>query len=435
MPTTGKKLKKLKRFSLDEVKVRASQKLSALLERQGWSSLTRVPEDPEFLARLDPTKTGRELWSAQEVLEHLRARSAPTFFASFHDRAATLEALKVQWPSAQGEILAKAERILAGQFDLLGLSDLSFGSPIDWQLEPIAQKRSPARHWSRLDFLDAELAGDKKIVWELNRHQYFATLGQACWLTGDERYARAFVSHLESWMDQNPPKLGINWASSLEVAFRSISWLWAFYFFKDSPALNSRVFIRALKFLYLNARHLETYLSTYFSPNTHLTGEALGLFYLGLLLPEFKEAARWRETGKRILLAQLPVHVRPDGVYFEQSSYYHRYTVDFYLHFLILSHANSHPLPREIEQKLQALLDHLMYITRPDGTTPFFGDDDGGRLLMLDQRAANDFRAALSTGAALFKRGDYKFVAGSPAEETLWLLGSGAVQPLEQLAA
>jgi hypothetical protein len=56
-------------------------------------------------------------------------------------------------------------------------------------------------------------------------------------------------------------------------------------------------------------------------------------------------------------------------------------------------------LPAQVEQKLKQLLDHLMYITRPDGTTPFFGDDDGGRLVMLDQRPANDFRAALSTGA------------------------------------
>jgi hypothetical protein len=43
------------------------------------------------------------------------------------------------------------------------------------------------------------------------------------------------------------------------------------------------------------------------------------------------------KTGKRILLNQLARHVRPDGVYFEQSSYYHRYTTDFYAHFLILS--------------------------------------------------------------------------------------------------
>ncbi len=113
-------------------------------------------------------------------------------------------------------------------------------------------------------------------------------LGQAYWLTGDERYAQTFADHITSWMDRNPPKLGINWASSLEVAFRSVSWLWAFYFFKDSQAFTSEVFRRALKFLYLNGQHLVTYLSTYFSPNTHLTGEALGLFYLGTLLPELE---------------------------------------------------------------------------------------------------------------------------------------------------
>ena len=202
-----------------------------------------------------------------------------------------------------------------------------------------------------MNYLDADLFGDKKIVWELNRHQYFITLGQAYWLTGDERYAEVFVAHITSWMDQNPPKLGVNWASSLEVAFRSISWLWALYFFKNSPALTPETFLRICKFLYLNARHLETYLSTYFSPNTHLTGEALGLFYLGTLLPEFKESSRWRNKGLQILLDQLPRHVQPDGVYFEQSSYYHRYTTDFYLHLRLLLSANQQPIPPELDRK------------------------------------------------------------------------------------
>src|SRR6185295_19288358 len=191
-------------------------------------------------------------------------------------------------------------------------------------------------------------------------------LGQAYWLTGNEKYATVFVSHLSSWMDQNPPKIGINWASSLEVALRSISWLWAFYYFKNSPALDSQTFARAIKFLYLNARHLETYLSTYFSPNTHLTGEALGLFYLGTLLPEFKEAARWRAKGQEILVQQLARQVKPDGVYFEQSSYYHRYTADFYTHLLVLSRrsgrADETELNGNVEDKLKTLLDHLMYI-------------------------------------------------------------------------
>ena len=395
-------LQKLKNASLHELRVRASQRVAAFNERRGWSSLIKLPKDlpnTEF-------KTSR-------------------FFPGFHDLEKSVVEFKSRWPTET--IIEQADRIVEGKFDLLGFKNLSFGDPIDWHFEPVTGKRIPQLHWSKLDYLDAGVAGDKKIVWELNRHQYFMKLGQAYCLTGDARYPRTLAAHLEGWMDANPPKLGINWASSLEVAFRSISWLWALYFFREAvPAETSK---RALQFLYLNARHLESYLSTYFSPNTHLTGEALGLFYLGTLLPEFDEAERWRELGSGILIEQIPVHVQRDGVYFEQSSYYHRYTTDFYLHFLILSRNNR------IEKPLISLLDHLMYITRPDGTTPFFGDDDGGRLAMLDTRAPNDFRAPLATGAALFSRGDYKFVAGDAGEELLWLLGVEGLRKYDSIAA
>ncbi len=366
-------------------------------------------------------------------LKHLQTRTDPHFFDAFANRKSTTAEFQVRWPQTAASVVDRADRIVEGEFDLLGFRGLSFGDPIDWHLEPVAGKRTPLSHWSRLNYLDTELAGDKKILWELNRHQYFATLGQAYWLTGDEKYAQTFVAHLESWMDQNPPKLGINWASSLEVAFRSISWIWAFYFFKDSPTLGANTFLRSLKFLYLNGRHLETYLSTYFSPNTHLTGEALGLFYLGAVLPELTGANRWRELGRRILLEQLPRHVKTDGTYFEQSSYYHRYTTDFYTHFLLLSIANGYEPGGEVEDKLKRLMDHLMFLTRPNGTTPLFGDDDGGRLMMLDRRSSNDFRAPLSTGAVLFRRGDYKFVAADAAEETLWLLGSNRLTEWDRL--
>lgn len=402
------KLQRLKNASFDELRVRASQKVAAFGERRGWSSLVKLPE------KLPGTISSK-------------------FFAGFQDSEKSAFELKSRYPETAQQIVEQADRICEGKFDLLGFKNLTFGDPIDWHFEPISGKRIPLDHWSKLDYLNAGVAGDKKIVWELNRHQYFMKLGQAYLLTGDERYARVFANHLEAWMEANPPKLGINWASSLEVAFRSISWLWGLYFFKDAvPAETTN---RALRFLYLNARHLETYLSTYFSPNTHLTGEALGLFYIGTVLPEFDEAARWQKLGRDILIEQIPVHVKPDGVYFEQSSYYHRYTTDFYIHFLILSRVHGLALPQTVDDALVSLLDHLLYITRPDGTTPFFGDDDGGRLLMLDTRAPNDFRASLATGAVLFRRGDYKFVAGDAAEELLWLLGSEGLREYDAIEA
>jgi len=415
--------------------VRGSQAVASFAERRGWSRAAKLPSDHAFLKLLDSRQFNGGLSSCLGLRDHFRQRNSPAFFPSFDDPEGLVAELRRRWPHLEPGIVDRANRICERHFDLLAFRNLSFGSPIDWHLEPLSHKRAPAVHWSRLNYLDAEAYGDKKIVWELNRHQYFVALSQAYWLTNDERYAEAFVAHINDWMDRNPPKIGINWASSLEVAFRSISWLWSLHFFKLSPSLTRETFLLIYKFLHLNARHLETYLSTYFSPNTHLTGEALGLFYIGTLLPEFKESSRWRRAGLRILLDQLDRHVQADGVYFEQSSYYHRYTADFYLHLLLLLKLNAEPIPAKLEEKLQLLLDHLMYITRPDGTTPLFGDDDGGRLLPLDGRKANDFRATLSTGAALFHRGDYKFVSGGACEETLWLLGPEWISQLDKLEA
>ncbi|MCA1816662.1 MAG: heparinase II/III family protein [Acidobacteria bacterium] len=443
------KLRKLRGRSLAELRVRGAQALAAFAERRGFSAQTRLATDAEFFKQidLDANETRRanrdspgdprRPRSAGELLAHFRGRTSPRFFASFDDAGATVAAWRARFGGGYEKSLVEhAERLVAGRFDLLGLRDLSFGDPVDWHVEPVSGKRAPLAHWSRISYLDPSVAGDKKFTWELNRHQHFQTLGRAYLATEDERYAATFAAHLASWMDANPPKQGINWASSLEVGFRAISWLWALHFFRESPRLTPSLFTRALKFLFLHARHLETYLSTYFSPNTHLTGEALGLFYLGTLLPELEGASRWRETGRRVLTEQLARHVRADGTYFEQSSYYHRYTADFYTHFLLLARANGEGAETYVEQKLVALLDHLMLATRPDGTTPLYGDDDGGRLSQLEElRAPDDFRAALSDGAALFARADYKFVAEQLSEETLWLQGSRGVETFDSLEA
>ena len=428
------KLKKLRESGLAELRVRGAQHLAARAESYGWSAQARVPEGAAFRKLFDASRLDGRV-SDESLLAHFRARREPHFFAGFSDREATVAELRRRFPNAEAAVLARAARAAEGRFDLLGFKDLHFGTPPDWHLEPVSGRRAPRKHWSRIEYLDAQVTGDKKIIWELNRQQYFTTLGRAYWYTGDERYAQIFAAHLESWMTENPPKIGINWASSLEVAFRAISWLWALHFFRDAPTLTDALYARALKYLYLHARHLETYLSTYFSPNTHLTGEAIGLFYLGTLLPEFRLAPRWRATGLSILLDTLPRHVQADGVYFEQASYYQRYTTDFYTHLFVLLGANGQSAPAALAGKLRALLDHLMWITRPDGTTPFFGDDDGGRFVMLDERPANDFRAALSTGAALFKDAAYKYVAGEAAEETLWLLGPAGVGDFDALNA
>jgi hypothetical protein len=403
LTTTWPRIRRLP--TLDEIGVRGRQMIAARAERTFHGMGAALPSD--------------------RAIYGTRRHRGPSFFGAMPDRESDVVSTLMSrlGRSETDALVAAADRIADGHFSLLGHADLGFGDPVDFHLEPAAGKRAPLAHWSRIDYLNPEVAGDHKIIWELNRHQWFVTLGRAWWLTSDEKYARCFTHSLAAWIDQNPPKLGINWASSLELALRAIAWTWALALFREYRGLSGDLLAAARKVLYLHGRHIETYLSTYFSPNTHLTGEALGLVYLGTAFPEFSRAARWRASGTRIMLDMLDRHVRPDGVYFEQSSYYHRYTTDFYTHLYLLTRDSDPSAAEAVRPRLLALLDHLQAIARPDGTTPFVGDDDGGRLLVLDERPANDFRAALSTGAVLFDRADFKRTAGELAQETLWLLG------------
>jgi hypothetical protein len=332
--------------------------------------------------------------------------------------------MRSEFSGQQEAIIDRADRAIEGRFDLLGFENLSFGNPPDWLLEPVSGKRAPFDHWSAIDYLNPAISGDKKITWELNRHQYFVTLGQAYWLTHDEKYAEAFVAQATSWMNANPPKWGINWVSSLELAFRSISWLWALHLFAESPRLTSGVLLRMLKHLVAHGQHIQSYISSYFSPNTHLTGEALGLFYLGSVLQELRCADDWRNLGLKIMLDELAHQVRDDGVYFEQATYYHRYTADFYTHLIILARAGGIPLPANVHEDMARIITHLVCIMRPDGSSSLVGDDDGGRLAVLGVRDPDDFRDTVATAAALYGRDDWRRAAGEDAVETLWLLGA-----------
>jgi hypothetical protein len=64
---------------------------------------------------------------------------------------------------------------------------------------------------------------------------------------------------------------------------------------------------------------------------------------------------------------------------------------------------------------------------------PLIGDDDGGELLPLSEHPTNDFRSALSTGAAIFGREDFAAATDGTAKETLWLLGPAGVEDFDRL--
>src|SRR5262249_52401607 len=158
-------------------------------------------------------------------------------------------------------------------------------------------------------------------------------------------FASEIVAQWKSWWAANPYPVGMNWASSLEVAFRSLSWMWTYVLLEGSSAMTPELRREWIRGLAVCGRHVDTYLSTYFSPNTHLLGEAVSLFFLGTLFPDIPAGLRWKQRGWQLVVDSARKQVRPDGYYFEQATYYHVYALDFFLHARILAARNHLSIP------------------------------------------------------------------------------------------
>ena len=180
------------------------------------------------------------------------------------------------------QLIALAEQILARRFPLLGYT-VELDRDVRWRRDPVHRIETGRRYFRFLPYLDAARVGDHKIVWELNRHQHLVVLAQAWRLTGRREFLEDLTGLLDSWFEQNPYGRGINWVSALEVAFRALSWMWIDHL--AGADLPARAASRLQGGLFQHASHLERNLSIYFSPNTHLLGEALALYALGRYFP------------------------------------------------------------------------------------------------------------------------------------------------------
>ena len=419
----------------------------------GWQKLAR-------LSRMDweevRVRMGQEFHKQSDMLMHrlgmrngavrLNADSAARpgqFLFSDNEISERAELLRKHLPDEAAEILREADEICGHRFRLLGYENLDFtldsGSgnfggdsfkDIDWHLDPVHGKRAPLDPWFKIPFLDFAVVGDHKVTWELNRHQHLVTLAKARLLSGYEKYTRELMAQWRSWIKANPYPLGINWGSTLEVAFRSLSWIWVDQLLAGAAECADfrAEMAPALAF---HGRYIERYLSTYFSPNTHLLGEAVALFFLSTLYPQMPGAARWKESGWEIVLREAGRQVRPDGVYFEQSLYYHVYALDFFLYARLLAARNGMEIPPAYDAVLGRMLDVVAALAQA-GPAEGFGDDDGGRLWNPRRNGTEQMTDPLALGAVMYSR---EFFAARLTEEAIWLFGNQAVEKLSQAQA
>jgi len=444
MKAFAEKLLRLTEMKLPEIRFRATQKLR--IAREQWQDLHggRFQETGPWWRYWDADKISDpalraavrredEAEAAQLLSTYFAKRKPPSFYWDLSLRKKLAATHRQFFPGRVEQIGAEADAICKHCFRIFGYPEVCCGTEVAWRRDLVNCVESGLEHYSRISYLEFTKVGDSKVTWELNRHQHLLTLAQAHLLTGAERYAEECVAQLEHWRRENPYARGINWASSLEVSFRSWSWLWVLHLLSGSRALTGARIGELTAAIARNAEFVAANLSIYFSPNTHLLGEGFALFAIGLLLPELRGSERWRDCGRAILLEQMEKQVREDGSHFEQSTYYHRYAVEFFLCAAILAERNECPFPSAYRERLERMVEFLRSISLPTGRDPMIGDSDGGRLIAFGPNEPNDWCPVLSTAALHFHNGNFLPATKGFDEQALWLLGPDSFSGLINL--
>ena len=341
------------------------------------------------------------------------------FFPSLRDANKLVSVLRSHYGPQVAATLKRADALLANQFEIFGHVYL-LESDVDWHRDPKSTKRWP--HIHRADVLRVGANGaDVKHVWELNRHQFLVDLARAWLLTGERRYVDAIIRLVRGWCEQNPGGFGVNWAGPLEVAYRALSWVWAYAMVGVALAPSDSA--RWSEALRVHARYLYRNLERYASPYNHLIGEAAVLFILGIVGGDSQEALRWRARGRRTLESSVSQQFYPDGGSVEQATGYHNATLGFYLLAALLGRVHGEEFSASVWDAVERALEFSMHLTQPDGMQPAIGDNDDARPIRFELQSGWDFRHLHSLGAVVFRRADFKFIAERFHEDGLWLLG------------
>lgn len=331
---------------------------------------------------------------------------------------------------------AAADRILAGRFDVFALRNLDLGFPPRWNRDPKTGIVAPLRFGKDLDYRNAAEVGDIKYLWEINRHLELVTLAQAWHLTRDERYAHACRLLLESWLDQCPYPLGVNWCVSLEHAVRLVNWAiaWSLLGAEHSVifagASGEHFRVRWLSCVYQHCHFIARHWSRHSSANNHLLGEATGLLVGSLTWPSWQESPEWTELARRELTTAAQEQTFEDGVNKEQAIWYHHAVADMVLIGGLIARANGLDLGEPYWRRLEGMLDFIASVMDVGGNVPAIGDADEGvlvRFVPSAHGAENDvYRSLLATGAVLFERSDLRLKAQVFDDKSRWLLGDEA---------
>jgi hypothetical protein len=353
-----------------------------------------------------------------------RAKHGPPFFLK--PDPSFMAELNQVLTEGKENALKEAEEILAGRFRLFGGDPMTLGFPPDWTaFPPLADIRDTPhldldRHWTTYDL--ETFPTDVKLLWEGARFGWVYPLARAYWLTEDDRYYQGLGNLIDSWRKVNEPNTGPHWISAQEIALRVMALVFVSYAFAPRLVEDPEQMIRLTEMIAAHAERIPATLTYARSQNNnHLLVEAVALYTVGTLFPEFRSATRCRKLGRRWLIEALNRQIFPDGGYVQHSTNYQRLAIQAGLWACRIAEANDEPLIFAILDALRRMTTCLYsLVDQKSGKVPNFGPNDGGHILPFTICPFDDFRPVIqAAGRAFF--GETVYPPGPWDEACIWL--------------
>lgn len=304
----------------------------------------------------------------------------------------------------QGRIIAAADEILAGRWELLGASRLDMEDP-DWFFDPVTGRRAPQVDYCfKVNHRSEDVTGNVKQIWELSRMQHLTVLAAAFSLSDDDRYAERAASHLRSWWTQNTFLSGIHWTSGIEAGLRLITWVWVRRLLDGwvgaADLFEHNEMARAQIWWHLH--YLASFRSRGSSANNHVIAEAAGQLVGSLAFHWFAESDGWAEEAASVLEAELKNNTFPSGVNREMAFDYHGFVTELAVVAAAEASWSGRPLSPDLWASIYRMFDVVAATVDVQIRAPRQGDGDNGTALVVDPPAAERWSGLLAIGEALF---------------------------------
>ncbi len=209
--------------------------------------------------------------------------------------------------------------------------------PIDWQLDFRSGYRWNERSWYRKVPFGHLRGADVKVPWELGRMQHLPALGLAWGLTtgsGDtgagERVLSEFRSQVLDFVATNPPRYGVQWVCTMDVAIRTVNWLLAYDLFRAAGAHFDEPFEGVFRrSIFEHALHIATNLEWWEGNRAnHYLANVAGLTWASACLPPSPASEAWLDFASGALAFEIRHQFHEDGGHFEASTGYHRLSAE-----------------------------------------------------------------------------------------------------------